>query len=228
MNRGLLAVGFDFTNAPADEFHDWYDLEHIPEREAVPGFGACERWISVDNPLHAVATYDLTAPDVLKGDDYKAIAYENLSVWSKRVTGMCSRLLRFEGEQTLPGMAEPPKGAGGLLVIAMNVVPEMEADFNAWYDEEHIPAVAAVPGCLSARRFVGGAAIPEGRKYVALYHLKSPEVTYSDAWAKAVDTPWSTRVRPGFRHRLRILAKRYERAAQTASAIAGTGKAVQD
>ena len=50
MNRGLLAVGFDFTNAPADEFNDWYDLEHIPEREAVPGFGACERWISVDNP----------------------------------------------------------------------------------------------------------------------------------------------------------------------------------
>jgi len=43
MNRGLLAVGFDFANAHADEFHDWYDLEHIPEREAVPGFGACER-----------------------------------------------------------------------------------------------------------------------------------------------------------------------------------------
>ena len=213
MNRGLLAVGFDFTNAPADEFNDWCDLEHIPEREAVPGFGACERWTSVDNPRHAVATYDLAAPDVLKGDAYKAIAYENLTVWSKRVTGMCARLLRFEGEQTLPGGAEPPKGAGELLVNAMNVAPEMEADFNAWYDEEHIPALAAVPGCLSARRFVGGAAIPEGRKYVALYHLESPDVTYLDAWAKAVDTPWSARVRPGFQDRLRILAKRYERAA---------------
>lgn len=212
MNRGLLAVGFDFTKAHADEFHDWYDLEHIPEREAVPGFGACERWISVDNPCHAVATYDLDAPDVLKGDAYKAIAYENLSVWSKRVTGMCDRLLRFEGEQVSPGGAAAPADAGGLLVNAMNVAPDMEADFNAWYDEEHIPALAAVPGCLLARRFVGGAAIPEGRKYVALYHLESPEVTYSNAWAKAVDTPWSARVRPGFRDRLRILAKRYARA----------------
>ena len=43
--------------------------------------------------------------------------------------------------------------------------------------------------------------------------LNRRDVTYSDAWAKAVDTPWSARVRPGFQDRLRILAKRYERAA---------------
>ena len=45
MVKGLLIASFDFTNAYQDEFHDWYDLEHIPEREAVPGFGSCERWI---------------------------------------------------------------------------------------------------------------------------------------------------------------------------------------
>ena len=30
MAKGILAVGFDYTNAHEDEFHDWYDLEHIP------------------------------------------------------------------------------------------------------------------------------------------------------------------------------------------------------
>jgi hypothetical protein len=45
MGRGLLVAAFDFSTAHADEFHDWYDLEHIPERMAVAGFGACERWI---------------------------------------------------------------------------------------------------------------------------------------------------------------------------------------
>ncbi len=39
MARGLLVAAFDFATAHADEFHDWYDLEHIPERQAVPGFG---------------------------------------------------------------------------------------------------------------------------------------------------------------------------------------------
>ena len=85
MAKGILAVGFDYTNAHADEFHDWYDLEHIPERQRVPGFGTCERWIGVANPKHAVATYELDSLDVLQSDAYKAIAYENLSVWSKRV-----------------------------------------------------------------------------------------------------------------------------------------------
>jgi hypothetical protein len=30
MPKGLLFASFDFFTAHADEFHDWYDLEHIP------------------------------------------------------------------------------------------------------------------------------------------------------------------------------------------------------
>src|SRR5438477_503018 len=43
MGRGLLVAAFDFSTAHADEFHDWYDLEHLPERRAVPGLGATGR-----------------------------------------------------------------------------------------------------------------------------------------------------------------------------------------
>ena len=42
------------------------------------------------------------------------------------------------------------EGAGGLMMFAMNVMPAAEADFNAWYDQEHVPRLAAVPGCLTA------------------------------------------------------------------------------
>lgn len=211
MARGLLIAAFDYSNAHADEFHDWYDLEHVPEREAVPGFGLCERWIDVENPKVAVATYDLEALAVMRSDAYKAIAYDNLSVWSKRVTAMCDRILRYEGEQTLPGDLAAPAGAGGLLVNAMNFAPEGEADFNAWYDEEHIPALAAVPGTLAARRYRAAPDMATSHAYVAIYHLESPDVTKTEAWAKAVDTPWSARVRPHFRDRIRILTSRYRR-----------------
>ena len=50
MAKGLLFAAFDFSTAHADEFHDWYDLEHIPERLRVPGFLNAERWIAEDNP----------------------------------------------------------------------------------------------------------------------------------------------------------------------------------
>ena len=32
MAKGILIAAMDFSAAPTDEFHDWYDLEHIPER----------------------------------------------------------------------------------------------------------------------------------------------------------------------------------------------------
>ena len=47
---------------------------------------------------------------------------------------------------------EAPDNAAGMMMYAMNVDPTAEAEYNAWYNEEHVPALAAVPGCLSARR----------------------------------------------------------------------------
>jgi hypothetical protein len=209
MAKGILLVGFDFTNAHEDEFHDWYDLEHVPERERVPGFGACDRWISVQNPKHAVATYELDDLEVLRSPAYRAIAGDNLTVWSKRVTAMCKRLIRFEGTQILPGDQPSPKSAGGLLVNAMNVDPAHEAEFNEWYDHEHIPALSAVPGTLAARRYrdAGGT-----HRYLALYHLASPDVQVTDAWKKSANSPWTDKLRPLFRDHLRIPAQHYVRA----------------
>jgi hypothetical protein len=211
MGRGLLVAAFDFSTAHIDEFHDWYDLEHIPERQAVPGFGACERWIGEEQPTLSVATYDLDSVDVLRSKAYASIAYGNLSVWSKRVTAMCKRLLRFEGTQIAPGDAVAPEGAQALLLNAMNVAPEAEDDFNAWYGQEHLAALAGVPGTLAARRYRSTEANGGTHRYVAIYHLESPDVARSMAWKAAVDTPWSARVLPHFRDRIRILTRRYVR-----------------
>src|SRR5215469_11917220 len=118
MSKGLLFASFDFSTAHRDEFHDWYDLEHIPERLRVPGFINAERWIGEENPNVAVATYDLESLGVLSSAPYKAIGYENSSIWTKRVTAMAQRLLRYTGEQTRPGDVAAPAGAGGLLAVS--------------------------------------------------------------------------------------------------------------
>jgi hypothetical protein len=208
MARGILIAAFDFSKAHEDEFHDWYDLEHIPERDRVPGFRVCARWIGTENPKYAVATYDLDSLDVLSSPAYRAIAHENLSPWSKRMTAICDRLIRFEGELISPGDQEPPGRAGGLLLNAMNVVPAHEAEFNGWYDNEHIPALSSVPGVLAARRFRARNGSP---RYLALYHLAAPEVQASPEWKGAADSKWTEKMRPHFRDRLRIVARAYKR-----------------
>jgi hypothetical protein len=209
MAKGALIAAMDFSDVAADEFNDWYDTEHIPERQRVPGFLSLQRWIGAENPRQSVATYDLDSLAVLQSPGYRAIGGENLSPWSKRVTGKVKRLLRYEGEQILPGDATAPANAGGLLLVGMTPAPETEAAFNTWYDKEHVPALAAVPGVLCARRFRtnGGET-----KYVALYHLTSPGVVDSAEWKDASgSTPMPQRVRDTISGRLRLICRNYVR-----------------
>ena len=93
----------------------------------------------------------------------------------------------------------------------MNVDPAAEHEFNEWYNTEHLPQLAAVPGVLCARRF-GSQEADRERQYLAMYHLTNPDVSSSDAWKKAAGTPWTERMRPHFRDLLRIRCKRYVRA----------------
>jgi hypothetical protein len=208
MAKGTLIAAMSIGRVAEDEFQDWYDTEHLPERQRVPGFLVCERWIGAADRTVSVATYDLETLGVLKSPAYLAIGGENLSPWSKRVTARVDRLMRYEGEQILPGDQLPPAGAGGLLLNAMNIAPELEAEFNDWYDKEHIPALAAVPGVLCARRFRGTSG---NRKYVALYHLTAPDVVESAEWKQARQSDWTSRLQPHFRDHLRLVLRRYVR-----------------
>ena len=176
---GLMVAGLNYARAAEDEWNDWYDTEHIPERARIQGFGMIQRWLGADDPKISIATYDLDSVDVLECAEYKAVSGNNASPWSRRLLGKAERICRLVAEQTLPGRKTAPAEAGGALLFAMNVKPEAEADFNAWYNEEHVPNLAAVPGTLCARRFKtnGGS-----HKYIAFYHLAGPEVVTSEAW----------------------------------------------
>jgi hypothetical protein len=208
MAKGTLIAAMNMGHAAEDEFNDWYDTEHLPERQRVPGFLVCQRWVGTQDRKVSVATYDLDSVAVLKSPPYLAIGGENLSPWSKRVTSRVGRLMRFEGDQILPGNQLPPDKAGGLLLNAMTIASELEAEFNEWYDKEHIPALSAVPGVLCARRF---RATSGNRTYVALYHLATPEVQESAEWKKARESEWTSRLQPHFRDHLRLVCRRYVR-----------------
>src|SRR5262249_27482222 len=138
----------------------------------------------------------------------RAIGMDNLSVWSQRMMTRIGLLMRYEGEQILPGDQTAPQKAPALLVNAMSVASELDHEFNEWYNTEHIPALAAVPAMLCARRYRGSGA---AQRYVAIYHLASSDVPDSAAWKKAASTPWTERMRRHFRDHLRVVSRRYTR-----------------
>jgi hypothetical protein len=202
-------VVMDLSAVARDELDDWLDTEHIPQRLALPGFTGAQRWLAADGSPTSLVVYELTGRDVLASRPYLAVAGDNQSPWSRRILGRCRRT-RYEADLVMHLVKPGADAAEGLLMVAMNVEPAMEADFDRWYSEEHLPALFALPGVLDARRYT---AVAGGQKHIAMYHLADPDVQASEAWKKAIDTPWGSRVRPHTRDRVRYVCRRYHRSA---------------
>lgn len=93
-----------------------------------------------------------------------------------------------------------------LYIVEQDVAPEHAEEVDAWYATEHLPRLAAVPGVLSARRFVAVDAATSPR-YLAAYRLERREVFESPAWLEARETPWTLRARTFFRNTRRTMRR---------------------
>lgn len=78
----------------------------------------------------------------------------------------------------------------GMLYVATNIGAEDEADFNQWYDHEHVEERVAITGFLSGTRYQ---AINADRKYLGLYETDSLEAFTSADYHAAFthQTAWS-------------------------------------
>jgi len=201
----LVAI-LDYPDVAVDEFNEWYDAEHIRERLASPGFVSAQRWLVDSEQPTSLVFYDLENLGALKTGEHSAISGEALSPWSKRIIAKCQQFRRYEALQLVPGDAPSPEGANALFFIAMNVDADAEQDFNRWYDEEHLPRLAAVPGVTSARRYRA----QEGpQRYFAVYHVERAEVVGSPEWLEAAETPWMHRIRPRTSDRIKFICRPY-------------------
>ena len=58
-----------------------------------------------------------------------------------------------------------PLAGKGMLMTTMDIAPEHEAEFNEWYEREHIAERVAIEGFMEARRYIAVDAAP---KYLGL------------------------------------------------------------
>ena len=101
--RGLLLATMEPPPAIEEEFQDWYDTEHFPERAGCPGFLTAQRFICVDGWPRYLALYDLQDVQVLHGPDYAKFAGARYSPWTHRIMSRVWGQYRAEGVQLYPG-----------------------------------------------------------------------------------------------------------------------------
>jgi hypothetical protein len=99
-----------------------------------------------------------------------------------------------------------PLAGKGMLLTSMDIDPADEADFNRWYDREHLEERVAIQGFIEARRYVAHVGSP---KYLCLYSTETIDVLDSPAYRAKLANPtdWSKRTLARFKNMIRAVAR---------------------
>jgi hypothetical protein len=200
---GLLMV---WTDVPADkeaEFNRWYNEEHLAERLAVPGFLSAARYEAVKGGPKHLAYYELESPAVLESPAYKRVQ-QNPTPWTRRCSPevVGTTFIRNVYSMIHPTALAPTAAQSGmapaLQIGRMDVPPEIDDEFNRWYNTIYVPNYEKVPGVIRGRRYRAVTGTPT---YLTLYEFEHPKVSETDAWNAQRDiSPVTHKIRPHMQH----------------------------
>ncbi len=99
-----------------------------------------------------------------------------------------------------------PIAGKGMLLTSMDIEASDEADFNRWYDREHLQERVAIEGFIEARRYIAHDASP---KYLCLYSTSTIDVLDSPAYKSRLANPteWSKTTMARFKNMIRAVAR---------------------
>jgi hypothetical protein len=104
------------------------------------------------------------------------------------------RASRLETVMDLAGVSHTEKPIFHYVVEA-DAEEGWMSEIARWYDTEHMPGLACVPGCIRATRMLNH---DHGPRSLACYDLVSTQTLGSEPWLAVRNTAWSDIARPHF------------------------------
>ena len=178
-DSGLLVVFMSpGPSVSLSEFHEWYDTEHVPLR--IQRFGtfrsAC-RYAVTSTALHPptaeatgewAAVYTISSNAVFAQEGYTRLRSERSAREAELFTRLAlvdRRIYRLEYDSDLDANidverlklgldVQKAKDTPGYLVTnSVEMKPEMQDEYNRWFEQEHVPMLSKVRGWKRSRRF---------------------------------------------------------------------------
>jgi hypothetical protein len=210
MDRGIWAIWYDIPDEHRSAYLDWFHRVHIPEKLARPGYlwaahyelergGAATGYLALfgGNTTHTFLNPSPRQLLTRQSADTKGF------MGMRRNSAACilAEEIRVDGPaaaQRGPGLTTGPVIQMGNYNAAN---PAVEDDLGAWYAQERLPLLAAMPGCIGARKLL--ATVGE-YKHAILHEFLSLELReqhFAPHEAAARDpATWMGRVRPQLTH----------------------------
>lgn len=81
---GIVAIWHDLLPEAKDDFYEWHNREHMPERAGIPGFRRGRRYIAINGTPEYFNLYEADSAEVLAGQDY-VNRLNTPTPWTQRV-----------------------------------------------------------------------------------------------------------------------------------------------
>jgi hypothetical protein len=229
MDRGIWALWYELPEAAKSEYFEWFHNVHIPEKLARPGYlwaahyelgHGGSRFKKVVDGLHHARESGLgrgggylalfgghTAHTFL--DPSPAQLAQRQSPRTRKMIGLRQEIYscvfaeetRVDGPDVArrgPGMTPGPIIQMGNFNVASH---EAETEVGAWYAQYRLPFMAAMPGCIGARKLLAAAGWGKHSILYEFVSLKEREARFIPHEEEAHDSAsWTARILPQLRH----------------------------
>lgn len=216
--HGLITTWLTVPPPHEEEFNDWYNLEHLRQVVALPGFVSGRRYVTEDPQGLYLAWYDTVDEQVEPGSDFRRVV-DAPTPWTRRILRLFGESReRMNFRLTCDVGRVPAQDTPWLYLVHTDMPDHIVDEYNEWYDKEHLPRLVTVPGVVRARRYTAIGARP---KYLTAYELTDRDAFESPEGLQARKTPWTAKMRSLFENTRRRMCRLVLPALTHEQALAG-------
>jgi hypothetical protein len=139
---GVVTIWHDLLPEAKDEFYEWHNREHMPERAGIPGFRRGRRYIAMDAGPEYFNLYEADTVEVLGAQDY-LLRLNSPTPWTKQVVSSFRSVAR-----SICHVAYS-EGVGqgvNLMTVRFDVPSAARADIVKGLRQAVLPPLADRPG----------------------------------------------------------------------------------
>ncbi|MFI4987109.1 MAG: hypothetical protein ACHQF3_06695 [Alphaproteobacteria bacterium] len=143
---GVIAIWNDIADEGRQNFYQWHDREHIPERVGIEGFLRGRRYIAVSGTPEFLTLYEVRDRAVLSGKSYLE-RLDNPTEWTARSV----RHFRNVSRSLCAVEFSAGKGSGGIVgTVRFDCAPENDAALLDRLTRRTLPTLLEGPGMVAA------------------------------------------------------------------------------
>jgi hypothetical protein len=120
---GVVAIWHDILPEAKQEYYDWHNREHLPERVGIPGFRRGRRYVALEGAPQFFTLYEADSAEVLSGVDYLN-RLNAPTEWTRR---MMPSFRNFARSQCRVAVTSGTGSGGVMLTLRFNVAAEHRA-----------------------------------------------------------------------------------------------------